>query len=71
MQHITELEDDIKSHSKNIQQKKELLRKEKLIIDYQLSLQQTPDDYKYLNNVKLALDSAEIIIDTLSIRYNN
>ncbi|CFQ38496.1 EscE/YscE/SsaE family type III secretion system needle protein co-chaperone [Yersinia bercovieri] len=71
MQHITELEDDIKSHSKNIQQKKELLRKEKLIIDYQLSLQQTPDNYKYLNNVKLALDSAEIIIDTLSIRYNN
>lgn len=71
MQHITELEDDIKSHSKNIQQKKELLRKEKLIIDYQLSLQQTPDNYKYLNNVKLALDSAEIIIDTLSIRYDN
>ncbi|MGP6380751.1 EscE/YscE/SsaE family type III secretion system needle protein co-chaperone [Yersinia bercovieri] len=71
MQHITELEDDIKSHSKKIQQKKELLRKEKLIIDYQLSLQQTPDNYKYLNNVKLALDSAEIIIDTLSIRYDN
>ncbi|CNE93234.1 type III secretion apparatus [Yersinia bercovieri] len=71
MQHITELEDDIKFHSKNIQQKKELLRKEKLIIDYQLSLQQTPDNYKYLNNVKLALDSAEIIIDTLSIRYDN
>ncbi|CNI98602.1 MULTISPECIES: EscE/YscE/SsaE family type III secretion system needle protein co-chaperone [Yersinia] len=71
MQHITELEDDIKFHSKNIQQKKELLRKEKFIIDYQLSLQQTPDNYKYLNNVKLALDSAEIIIDTLSIRYDN
>lgn len=71
MQHITELEDDIKSHSKDIQQKKELLRKEKLIIDYQLSLQQIPDNYKYLNDIKLALNSAEKIIETLIIRYGH
>ena len=71
MQHITELEDDIKSKSKNIQQKRELLRKEKLIIEYQLSLQQIPDNYKYLNDIKLALSSVEKIIGTLAIRYGH
>ncbi|MBS0056520.1 EscE/YscE/SsaE family type III secretion system needle protein co-chaperone [Yersinia sp. Marseille-Q3913] len=71
MQHITELEDDIKSKSKNIQQKRELLRKEKLIIEYQLSLQQIPDNYKYLNDIKLALSSVEKIIETLVIRYGH
>ncbi len=69
MQHITELEDDIKSESLSIQHRKVLLIKEKLLVIHQLSLQQTPDNYKSLNDIMLALDSAEKIIETLIVRY--
>ncbi|EPS8493661.1 EscE/YscE/SsaE family type III secretion system needle protein co-chaperone [Yersinia enterocolitica] len=69
MQHITELEDDIKSESLSIQNRKVLLFKEKLLVIHQLSLQQTPENYKNLNDMMLALGSAEKIIETLIIRY--
>lgn len=69
MQHITELEDDIKSESLSIQHRKVLLIKEKLLVIHQLSLQQTPDNYKSLNDMMLALDSAEKIIETIIVRY--
>ncbi|EKN4070919.1 EscE/YscE/SsaE family type III secretion system needle protein co-chaperone [Yersinia enterocolitica] len=69
MQHITELEDDIKSESLSIQHRKVLLIKEKLLVIHQLSLQQTLDNYKKLNDMMLALDSAEKIIETLIVRY--
>jgi secretion system chaperone SsaE len=69
MRHITELEDSIKSNANSIEQKKKLLIKEKACITHQLSLQQTPDNYKYLNDVILALNSAEKIIEILTIRY--
>ncbi|ENA3448558.1 EscE/YscE/SsaE family type III secretion system needle protein co-chaperone [Yersinia enterocolitica] len=69
MQHITELEDDIKSESLSIQHRKALLIKEKLLVIHQLSLQQTPANYKNLNDMMLALESAEKIIETLIIRY--
>ncbi|WP_235895923.1 EscE/YscE/SsaE family type III secretion system needle protein co-chaperone [Yersinia alsatica] len=36
---------------------------------HQLSIQQTPDDYKKLNSLMLALNSAETIIETLIVRY--
>ncbi|HDL8286899.1 TPA: EscE/YscE/SsaE family type III secretion system needle protein co-chaperone, partial [Yersinia enterocolitica] len=65
MQHITELEDDIKSESLSIQNRKVLLFKEKLLVIHQLSLQQTPENYKNLNDMMLALGSAEKIIETL------
>lgn len=71
MSHITELEDAIKYDAKKIQQKNALLASGKLLISQQLSLQQTPDNYKNLNNMMLALSSAEKIIATLSIRYGN
>ncbi|EOD4082745.1 EscE/YscE/SsaE family type III secretion system needle protein co-chaperone [Yersinia enterocolitica] len=69
MQHITELEDDIKSESLSIQHRKVLLIKEKSLVIHQLSLQQTPENYKSLNDMMLALDSAEKIIETLIVRY--
>ncbi|MBX9477186.1 EscE/YscE/SsaE family type III secretion system needle protein co-chaperone [Yersinia enterocolitica] len=69
MRHITELEDDIKSGSLSVQQKKSLLIKEKLLVIHQLSLQQTPENYKNLNDMMLALNSAEKIIETLILRY--
>lgn len=69
MRHITELEDGIKYQTISIQQKKTLLIKEKALIIHQLSIQQTPDDYKKLNSLMLALDSAETIIETLIVRY--
>ncbi|AJJ11027.1 putative type III secretion apparatus [Yersinia rohdei] len=69
MQHITELEDSIKCNSILIQQKKTLLIKEKLRVIHQLSLQQTPDSFKKLNDMALALTSAEKIIETLVVRY--
>ncbi|WP_174849499.1 EscE/YscE/SsaE family type III secretion system needle protein co-chaperone [Yersinia artesiana] len=69
MRHITELEDDIKSGSLSVQQSKALLIKEKLLVIHQLSLQQTPENYNSLNEIILALGSAEKIIDTLTIRY--
>lgn len=69
MRHITELEDYIKSDPSLVQQRKILLIKEKSLVTYQLSLQQTPEDYKYLYDMMLALDSAEKIIETLIIRY--
>ncbi|EKN3469174.1 EscE/YscE/SsaE family type III secretion system needle protein co-chaperone [Yersinia enterocolitica] len=69
MQHITELEDDIKSESLSIQHRKVLLIKEKLLVIHQLSLQQTPENYKSLNDMMLALDSVEKIIETLIVRY--
>lgn len=69
MRHITELEDDIKSESLSIQHRKVLLTKEKLLLIHQFSLQQTPDDYKCLNDLILALGSAEKIIETLVVRY--
>ncbi|HDM8437631.1 TPA: EscE/YscE/SsaE family type III secretion system needle protein co-chaperone [Yersinia enterocolitica] len=69
MRHITELEDDIKSGSLSVQQEKSLLIKEKLLVIHQLSLQQTPENYKNLNDMMLALNSAEKIIETLIIRY--
>lgn len=69
MRHITELEDCIKYNSLSIQQKKTLLITEKLLVTHQLSLQQTPDNYKYLNDMILALSSAEKIIETLILRY--
>ncbi|MFV8800513.1 EscE/YscE/SsaE family type III secretion system needle protein co-chaperone [Yersinia sp. LJYL362] len=69
MRHITELEDDIKSESLSIQHRKELLIKEKLLLIHQFSLQQTPDNYKHLNDLILALGSAEKIIETLVVRY--
>ncbi|ENE9466463.1 EscE/YscE/SsaE family type III secretion system needle protein co-chaperone [Yersinia enterocolitica] len=69
MQHITELEDDIKSESLSIQHRKVLLIKEKLLVIHQLSLQQTPENYKSLNDMMLALDSAEKIIEALIVRY--
>ncbi|CNL73399.1 EscE/YscE/SsaE family type III secretion system needle protein co-chaperone [Yersinia alsatica] len=69
MRHITELEDGIKYQTISIQQKKTLLIKEKILIIHQLSIQQTPDDYKKLNSLMLALDSAETIIETLIVRY--
>ncbi|HGI5920330.1 TPA: EscE/YscE/SsaE family type III secretion system needle protein co-chaperone, partial [Yersinia enterocolitica] len=53
MRHITELEDDIKSGSLSVQQKKSLLIKEKLLVIHQLSLQQTPENYKNLNDMML------------------
>ncbi|HEN3572463.1 TPA: EscE/YscE/SsaE family type III secretion system needle protein co-chaperone, partial [Yersinia enterocolitica] len=59
MRHITELEDDIKSGSLSVQQEKSLLIKEKLLVIHQLSLQQTPENYKNLNDMMLALNSAE------------
>ena len=71
MSHITELEDAIKYDAKKIQQKNALLENGKLLISQQLSLQQTPDNYKNLNNMMLALSRAEKIIATLSIRYGN
>lgn len=71
MSHITELEDAIKYGSKKIQQKNALLASGKLLISQQLSLQQTPDNYKTLNNMMLALSSAEKIIAILSARYGN
>ncbi|WP_145548233.1 EscE/YscE/SsaE family type III secretion system needle protein co-chaperone [Yersinia massiliensis] len=37
----------------------------------QLTLQQTPDNYKNLNVIILALRSAERIIDILTSRYSN
>ncbi|EEQ01632.1 Type III secretion apparatus [Yersinia rohdei ATCC 43380] len=52
-----------------IQQKKTLLIKEKLRVIHQLSLQQTPDSFKKLNDMALALTSAEKIIETLVVRY--
>ncbi|WP_145533923.1 EscE/YscE/SsaE family type III secretion system needle protein co-chaperone [Yersinia alsatica] len=69
MRHITELEDGIKYQTISIQQKKTLLIKEKILITHQLSIQQTPDDYKKLNSLMLALNSAEMIIETLIVRY--
>ncbi len=69
MQHITELEDDINSESLSIQHRKVLLIKEKLLVIHQLSLHQTTDNYKSLNDMMLALDSAEKIIETLIVRY--
>jgi secretion system chaperone SsaE len=69
--HITELEDAIKYDAKKIQQKNALLASGKLLISQQLSLQQTPDNYKTLNNMMLALSSAEKIIAILSARYGN
>ncbi|HEN3580456.1 TPA: EscE/YscE/SsaE family type III secretion system needle protein co-chaperone, partial [Yersinia enterocolitica] len=57
MRHITELEDDIKSGSLSVQQEKSLLIKEKLLVIHQLSLQQTPENYKNLNDMMLALNS--------------
>ncbi|CFQ60811.1 type III secretion apparatus [Yersinia frederiksenii] len=69
MRHITELEDGIKYQTISIQQKKTLLIKEKTLITHQLSIQQTPDDYKKLNSLMLALNSAETIIETLIVRY--
>ncbi|MFA3780265.1 EscE/YscE/SsaE family type III secretion system needle protein co-chaperone [Yersinia sp. 1652 StPb PI] len=71
MSHITELEDAIKYDAKKIQQKNALLANGKLLISQQLSLQQTPDNYKTLNNMMHALSSAEKIIATLSTRYGN
>ncbi|CNK62255.1 EscE/YscE/SsaE family type III secretion system needle protein co-chaperone [Yersinia aleksiciae] len=71
MRNITELEYCIKYKSREIQHKKELLIKGKNIISCQLSLMQTPDNYKYLNNVMLALKSAEKIIETLTFRFKN
>ncbi|WP_145491205.1 EscE/YscE/SsaE family type III secretion system needle protein co-chaperone [Yersinia aleksiciae] len=71
MRNITELECCIKYKPREIQHKKELLIKEKNIISCQLSLMQTPDNYKYLNNVMLALKSAEKIIETLTFRFKN
>ncbi|MGP2517812.1 EscE/YscE/SsaE family type III secretion system needle protein co-chaperone [Yersinia sp. 2545 StPb PI] len=71
MSHITELEDAIKYDEKKIQQKNALLENGRLLISQQLSLQQTPDNYKTLNNMMLALSSAEKIIATLSTRYGN
>ena len=71
MSHITELEDAIKYDAKKIQQKNTLLASGKLLISQQLSLQQTPDNYKTLNNMMLALSSAEKIIAILSARYGN
>lgn len=71
MRNITELEYCIKYKPREIQHKKELLIKEKSIISCQLSLMQTPDNYKYLNNVMLALKSAEKIIETLTFRFKN
>ncbi|MDA5549084.1 EscE/YscE/SsaE family type III secretion system needle protein co-chaperone [Yersinia massiliensis] len=71
MQHITVLEDDIKSKSNNIAQKKELLIREQLMVIHQLTLQQTPENYKALNDIMVALKSAERIIETLVSRYDN
>ncbi|CNI39442.1 putative type III secretion apparatus [Yersinia intermedia] len=71
MSHITELEDAIKYDAKKIQQKNTLLASGKLLISQQLSLQQTPDNYKTLNNMMLAISSAEKIIAILSARYGN
>lgn len=71
MSHITELEDAIKYDAKKIQQKNALLASGKLLISQQLSLQQTPDNYKTLNNMMLAISSAEKIIAILSARYGN
>ena len=71
MSHITELEDAIKYDAKKIQQKNALLASGKLLISQQLSLQQTPDNYKTLNNMMLALSSPEKIIAILSARYGN
>ena len=71
MSHITELEDAIKYDAKKIQQKNALLENGKLLVSQQLSLQQTPDNYKNLNNMMLALSSAEKIIAILSARYGN
>ena len=71
MSHITELEDAIKYDAKKIQQKNALLENGKLLVSQQLSLQQTPDNYKTLNNMMLALSSAEKIIAILSARYGN
>lgn len=69
MRHITELEDDIKSGLSSVRQSKGLLIKEKSLVIHQLSLQQTPENYRVLNKIMLALGSAEKIIDTLTIRY--
>lgn len=69
MRHITELEDDIKSGLSSVRQSKALLIKEKSLVIHQLSLQQTPENYRVLNKIMLALGSAEKIIDTLTIRY--
>ena len=71
MQHITVLEDDIKSKSKNVEKRKELLIREQLLVINQLTLQQTPDNYKNLNEIMLALKSAERVIDILTSRYSN
>lgn len=69
MLHITELEDDIKSGSLSVQHSKALLIKEKSLAIHRLSLQQTPENYRVINEIILALGSAEKIIDTLTIRY--
>ncbi|CNK66969.1 type III secretion apparatus [Yersinia frederiksenii] len=71
MRHITGLEDSIKNNAASIQDRKALLRKERLLISHQLSLLQTPDNYRYLNDMMLALKSADKIIEILGIRYGN
>ncbi|MGN1655298.1 EscE/YscE/SsaE family type III secretion system needle protein co-chaperone, partial [Yersinia enterocolitica] len=56
MPHITELEDCIKNDTLSIQHKKFLLIKEKILLTHQLSLQQTPENYKVLRDLMLALN---------------
>ncbi len=71
MPHITELEDRIKNDTLSIQHKNFLLIKEKILLTHQLSLQQTPENYKVLRDLMLALNSAEKIIETLCLRYGH
>lgn len=70
MQHITVLEEDIK-HDPTAIQKKKILAEGRQLITCQLSLLQTPGDYQSLNNMMLALQRAEEIIEILTLRYGN
>ncbi|WP_145476130.1 EscE/YscE/SsaE family type III secretion system needle protein co-chaperone [Yersinia similis] len=71
MRHITVLEEDIKHDPAAIQQRKEVLAKGRKLITYQLSQLHTQGNYQSLNNIMLALQRAEEIIEILTLRYGN
>lgn len=71
MQHITVLEEDINHDPTAIKQRKEILARGRRLITCQLSLLQTPENYQSLNNMMLALQRAEEIIEILTLRYGN
>lgn len=71
MQHITALEDTIKYDPVEIQKKRVLLAEGKQLITGQLLQLQTTENYHSLNNIMLALQRAEKIIDILMLRHGH